>query len=106
MAEYIEKAAVKNLLDRYGGTDDALALIDTISTADVAEVRHGEWIDKPTGRYGQMQSWCTACGRHSGIGGIKSNRHKPYCPNCGARMDKEDEHEAADEEYNGLDQNR
>lgn len=51
------------------------------------QVVHGQWIDKPTGRYGQMQSWCSACGKHSGIGGIKSNRHKPYCPNCGAKMD-------------------
>jgi hypothetical protein len=46
----------------------------------------GEWMDKPTGAYGRMQSWCTACGKHSGIGGIESNRHKPYCPNCGAHM--------------------
>jgi hypothetical protein len=46
----------------------------------------GEWEDKPTGAYGRMQSWCSACGKHSGIGGIESNRHKPYCPNCGAKM--------------------
>ena len=45
-----------------------------------------EWIDKPTGAYGKWQSWCSACGKHSGIGGIESNRHKPYCPNCGATM--------------------
>jgi PHP family Zn ribbon phosphoesterase len=55
--------------------------------ADVVEVRHGYWIDKPTGAYNRMQSWCSACGKHSGIGGIESNRHKPYCPNCGAKMD-------------------
>ena len=58
-------------------------------TEDVVEVRHGEWIDKPTGAYGRMQSWCSACGKHSGIGGIESNRHKPCCPNCGAKMDGE-----------------
>ena len=46
----------------------------------------GEWVDKPTGAYGRMQSYCTACGKHSGIGGIESNRHKPFCPNCGAKM--------------------
>lgn len=50
-------------------------------------VVHGRWIDKPTGAYGRRQSWCSACGRRSGIGGVESNRHKPYCPNCGARMD-------------------
>jgi hypothetical protein len=46
----------------------------------------GEWEDKPTGSYRRMQSWCSACGKHSGIGGIESNRHKPFCPNCGAKM--------------------
>ena len=46
----------------------------------------GEWIDKPTGAYNRMQSWCSACGKHSGIGGIESNRHKPFYPNCGAKM--------------------
>lgn len=46
----------------------------------------GEWVDKPTGAYSRMQSWCSACGKHSGIGGIESNRHKPFCPNCGAKM--------------------
>ena len=48
MKEYIERAAVKNLLDRYGGTDDALALIDTIPASDVAEVvrcRECRWYD-------------------------------------------------------------
>jgi hypothetical protein len=54
--------------------------------ASFAQQSEGEWIDKPTGAYGRMQSWCSACGKHSGIGGIESNRHKPYCPNCGARM--------------------
>ena len=57
------------------------------NAADVVEVKHGRWEDRPTGRYCQTQSWCTACGKHSGIGGIESNRHKPYCPNCGAKMD-------------------
>ena len=46
----------------------------------------GHWIDKPSGRYGQWQSWCSACGKRSGIGGAESNRHKPFCPNCGADM--------------------
>lgn len=47
----------------------------------------GHWTDKPTGKYGQMQSYCSICGRHSGIGGIESNRHKPFCPNCGNPME-------------------
>jgi hypothetical protein len=54
--------------------------------ASFAQQSEGEWVDKPTGAYSRMQSWCSACGKHSGIGGIESNRHKPYCPNCGAKM--------------------
>ena len=56
------------------------------NTADIEEVRHGYWIDKPTGRYCHIGSYCSVCEEKSGIGGIESNRHKPYCPNCGAKL--------------------
>lgn len=41
---------------------------------DVTKVRHGYWIDRSNG-------WrCSECERY--------NTHdKPYCPNCGAKMD-------------------
>ena len=73
----------------YKGLAWARAIITEQPTADVVEVRHGYWVDKPTGRYMHMGSWCSVCGEKSGIGGIESNRHKPYCPNCGAKMDGE-----------------
>jgi len=68
---------------------------DGVTMYDVADhlIAHGvtvqecgHWIEKPSGAYGRWQSWCSSCGKHSGIGGIESNRHKPYCPNCGAKM--------------------
>jgi hypothetical protein len=59
---------------------------EEIYNAGYRKQSEGEWIDKPTGAYSRMQSWCSDCGKHSGIGGIESNRHKPYCPNCGAKM--------------------
>lgn len=83
---YIEREALlKHCNDQPGKmiSDISIAMFPA---ADVAPVVHGEWVEKPTGRYGQWQSWCSACGKHSGIGGIESNRHKPYCPNCGAKM--------------------
>lgn len=48
--------------------------------------KEGEWIIEPHGTYGQLRAFCSACGKHSGIGGIVSNQKKPYCPNCGAKM--------------------
>lgn len=75
--------------DRYDQLEEILDSINKIPTADVAPVRHGKWVDKPTGRYRQWQSWCSVCENRSGIGGIESNRHKPCCPNCGAKMDLE-----------------
>lgn len=85
--EYIERGEAILAVTRDGCTANVVGVLFHMPTADVVEVRHGEWIDKPTGAYGRMQSWCSACGKHSGIGGIESNRHKPYCPNCGAKMD-------------------
>lgn len=58
-------------------------------TVEAEPVVYAEWIDKPTGRYGQKQSWCSACGEHNRIGGIESNRHRPRCPHCGAHMKNE-----------------
>jgi hypothetical protein len=102
--EYIEREALIRCAEKQeviikDGTSIAEAMriqgnvfrrcVETCPAADVVEVVHGYWIDKCTGAYGRMQSWCSACGKHSGIGGIESNRHKPYCPNCGAKMDGE-----------------
>ena len=84
----------KHTCDVYGAYDDSCMVqavfvpyIKGAPTIEAAPVVHGRWEDKPTGRYGQQQSWCTACRKPSGIGGIEKNRHRAYCPNCGARMD-------------------
>ena len=78
-----------------GGVDDGMftngfqQVVDEQPTIDAVPVVHGEWIIKPHGTYGQLRAFCSACGKHSGIGGIVSNQKKPYCPNCGAKMDGE-----------------
>ncbi len=55
----------------------------------LAKVVLGEWIFKNDGAYGKTRTYCSACGKRSGIGGIVSNQLKPYCPNCGAKMNIE-----------------
>ena len=57
--------------------------IDALPAADVAEVRHGYWDDSLDG----LTPYCSVCRcTHRCL-----IRRPIYCPNCGARMDKEAE---------------
>ena len=47
------------------------------ATADVVEVRHGEWIDLNT-----IEWQCSGCNYK-----VMRWNNTPYCPNCGAKMD-------------------
>lgn len=93
MAEYIEREALLKELAKdvaVDGNQRAAQILECIinaPAADVAPVVHGRWIIKHDGPYGRRRCYCSACREHSGIGGIASNQKKPFCPNCGARMD-------------------
>ena len=64
----------------------------------IAQVpKTGEWIVKYDGQYGRRRTYCSVCGKRSGIGGIESNQMKPYCPNCGSRLYTPKEEETQDE---------
>lgn len=94
MGEYIEREAAVKIAEKYGlangsvlgrhtGLADCIASeIATIPAADVAPVVHGRW---GTGRFnletGNYEKQCTRCRNFSKEYG------KPYCPNCGAKMD-------------------
>ena len=79
---------MKRRKDFVGRPSDPVCLVEDAPTIEAEPIRHGHWIDKPTGKYSNWQSYCSACGKHSQIGGIESNRHKPRCPWCGAFMDE------------------
>ena len=108
MIEYIERAALKERFQKrliwlkkdvhdeyskglYHGCETDMGLIDEILAADVVEVRHGKWV-KPVP--GDDENYCSVCKAEQpwfyGYGYFESD----YSPNCGARMDKEDEYEA------------
>ena len=98
MKEYIERAAVIDLITRrYEQPELCTYEINNIPAADVAEVVHGKWLDKGwDGDFswqidGRGSCWrvyeCSECQ-------CKTSAKTDYCPNCGARMGKEDEHEA------------
>lgn len=72
---------------KYCAIMEALNAVDEQPTVAAATEANGRWEIRNDGPYGRARAYCTACRKHSGIGGIRSNQLKPYCPNCGARMD-------------------
>ena len=86
MAEFVDKAKLMNRIEseliRWGESEyNALQILGDIEdfpTADVVEVRHGEWVtlEAEIGLYS-----CSLC-EHK-ILRAECN----YCPNCGAKMD-------------------
>ena len=92
MKEYIERVTALNALIRaLGYCQCANDVITRIPAADVAEVRHGRWefLGPNSLIKGCMCGTCSVCHVRSVY-----IVNTAICPNCGARMDKEDEHEA------------
>lgn len=114
MKEYVERSAVHDLvksLPKYHmfsydrtksmigiSPDDADFGVDKMPAAPVVEVRHGRWF------FTEYEFFtCSVCGESYYNGAestaqaesyLNSGHTYKYCPNCGARMDKEDDHEA------------
>lgn len=94
--EYIEREAAKTRL-RMWITDcvsdgdnveadcfrDCIGLLDSIPAADVVEVRHGRWEEHG------IKWQCTGCKVLMNLDGTPQENLIYYCPNCGAKMDKE-----------------
>ena len=103
MKEYIERAAVIDLITRrYELPELCTHEINSIPAADVAQVRHGRWIDLNTENSTGPMLKCSECSHiHN------PNRHdldlervelNPlYCDACGALMDgKENKNEVSE----------
>ena len=92
MADYIDRAAlIKELSESVEpfNTGSVFRAINRQPAADVAPVRHGRWIIRRGPDWPDWPEWairivCSECGL---VTGEKSK----YCPNCGAKMDLEDE---------------
>ena len=102
MQEYIERAVAVQELEvlrqEYEMHDDCDELVarrcrdalSAVPAADVAEVRHGRWEFLGPNRLIKscMCGTCSVCHVRSVY-----IVNTAICPNCGARMDKEGEHE-------------
>ena len=77
----------REILEKAIGTDayfQIKSILFGLKAADVAEVKHGRWID----------GVCSECGFDAMYyKGIPVQVYTDYCPSCGARMGEEDEHD-------------
>lgn len=95
MNEYIERSAIIPALKYYYepinpnfpmtlGLGQISEILQNMPAADVAPVRHGQWI----AFRGGIDKQCSECNW-----GTDLNIPRKFCPNCGAKMDLEDENE-------------
>ena len=87
MSKYIDvESLLNNLPDDIQYKASVKRVLMQAPSADVVEVRHGEWI---TPKCRDADDWkeCSRCGYCFDV----SVGHKPtpYCPECGAKMDGE-----------------
>lgn len=73
--------------------DDLLELVKALPTADVVEVKRGEWICVYDSQYGETKVTCSVCeddryinGCYVGLDDEPLYDEDNYCPNCGADM--------------------
>ena len=100
MADYIEKEAAKEAILSWAvcinhpellSKEDTMHCIDNLPAADVAPVRHGEWIEYETSSYAGTDDFgepkwvpkkffrCSICRKGTAV-------RSHFCPNCGADM--------------------
>lgn len=68
-----------------GAVYDCLEILDEAPTVDAEPVVHGHWIDDG------VWDVCSVCGRAFLKVHLNGNPTFNYCPNCGAKMNEEDE---------------
>lgn len=87
--EDIKKAAPR-LSDKVF-LDGVMAVIDNIKAANVEPMVRAEWVlvCKTRGEHDTLiEEKCSLCGRH--VERYDTQPEDNYCPNCGAKMGKED----------------
>ena len=89
MSDYIEREAALQTIESCAGwsrpLESAYEEIQDMPAVDVAPVRHGRWT--PADQTGDCCYTCSECGFERDAYLLDVGN---YCPNCGARMDKED----------------
>lgn len=94
MTEYIEREVLSKIMNDIAGDEtcpmniaaDIYYAVDCIPAADVEAVRHGYW-ENIVSLDDCYFATCSCCGCLIKI--TKTGSKWNYCPNCGAKMNKE-----------------
>lgn len=104
MAEYIDRETMLKYIEENNTADEWIVgqynadwiytFIESQPTADVVEVKHGEWIyhECVSSYEGAISGYsCSVCSAFVNEEVFESNEfHKEYCGNCGAKMKRSD----------------
>ena len=86
MNKFVNAEDVKDLLnglDSLPWEDEVEDMVDCLIVADVAEVKHGRWINCKW-EDGDYKEQCSRCHEWSG------EYYRVFCSSCGAKMDGDD----------------
>lgn len=92
MSEYIRREDALDAFNRAVqdvgilDADDIETVFGMLSSADVAPVVHGRWIEDEGEGYHGIH--CLRCGFSIPYGNVRMGYN--FCPNCGAKMDGEE----------------
>lgn len=88
MARYVNSSTAAEIISEYTNIPlyKLVDIMTEVPSEDVAPVRHGEWEYQPPTATLNGAWKCTACKCY--FWEHTANEFK-YCPNCGAKMDKE-----------------
>lgn len=94
MAEYIKRTSVHSIIEQTGTLTFTRSKmhkqVDSLPAADVVPVVHGRWTESKEHFYlnNGCKEWinfyCSECD-------APNNSPTDYCPNCGAKMDLEEQ---------------
>ena len=93
MARYIDADALifklrqNQMWTKSRDLTEAIITVQDQPTADVEEVKHGEWVHTDKAAHWHSKDECSECHYHT-FHRIDLT-HFNYCPNCGAKMDGE-----------------
>ena len=71
---------------------DMIGIIEEAPTVDAAPVKHGKWFDAMVGELPVQV--CDQCSTFFPLAYTGGGHH--YCPNCGAKMDLQEEQDGTD----------